>query len=122
MEPVAGDPLFILANRIEAVFWVVCAAGLLIAAFRRKSENESLPPGKRALGPGADVLISAVTLVLFGVSDLVETVTGAWWRPWWLLLWKGVCVAILAALTYRHYRKSSNKRERPAENNSRGPR
>ena len=29
---------------------------------------------------------------LFGVSDLIESETGAWWRPGWLLLMKSGCV------------------------------
>jgi hypothetical protein len=32
-------------------------------------------------------------LATFGLSDFVEIQTGAWYRPWWLLAWKGFCVA-----------------------------
>jgi hypothetical protein len=32
-------------------------------------------------------------LVLFGISDLIEIFTGAWWRPWPLLMLKGCCLA-----------------------------
>jgi hypothetical protein len=48
-------------------------------------------------------LILALTLGTFGVSDLVETRTGAWWRPWWLFVWKAACVVVLLALLVEHY-------------------
>jgi hypothetical protein len=52
-----------------------------------------------------DVLLAAVTFLAFGGSDLVEAHTGAWWRPWWLLVWKGLCLAIFAWLLVRHLRR-----------------
>jgi hypothetical protein len=60
-------PLFVYANLTEAALWIALAVAVL---FRAKSW-----PG-RAL---------AAALVLFGISDLVETRTGAWYEPWWLL-------------------------------------
>gem|GEM_PF-3089523 len=41
---------------------------------------------------------ASVFLALFGVSDFVEVHTGAWWRPWWLLAWKGDCIFALAGI------------------------
>jgi hypothetical protein len=44
----------------------------------------------------------ACVLVAFGFSDVVEIQTGAWWRPWWLLVWKGACLlAMLGMWWYR---------------------
>jgi hypothetical protein len=50
-------------------------------------------------------LVAAVTLVLFGISDVVEVETGAWYRPWWLLVWKGVCVMVLGYLLITYIRE-----------------
>ena len=33
-------------------------------------------------------IVAAVTFVLFAASDAVEIATGAWWKPWWLFVWK----------------------------------
>jgi hypothetical protein len=81
-------PFFKQSNCVEASFWIAIAAAVLLWARRR-----------RALGPVTYVL--AATLVLFGVSDLVEAQTGAWWRPWWLLVWKGMCLAVFVGLLVR---------------------
>jgi len=35
-------------------------------------------------------------LILFGVSDIIEVSTGAFWRPWWLLALKGTCLIGMA--------------------------
>ena len=40
-------------------------------------------------------LVAGVALVLFGLSDLVEIRTGSWLRPWWLFVWKAVCLGTL---------------------------
>lgn len=48
--------------------------------------------------------IAAVTLILFGFSDIVEASTGAWWRPWWLFVWKALCVLILLMLLISYFR------------------
>ena len=58
---------------------------------------------------GLNVLIG-IAFVLFGISDFVEMHTGAWWRPWWLLVWKGLCLlALLFLLTLRHRRLRKEK-------------
>jgi hypothetical protein len=68
------DPIFVFANYVEASFWA--AAGVVAIAKRR----------------GKASLLLAGALVLFGVSDIIETRTGAWYRPWWLLAMKVGCV------------------------------
>lgn len=35
---------------------------------------------------------AAGLFLLFAISDLLETQTGAWWNPWWLAVWKGGCL------------------------------
>ncbi|MCB9757961.1 MAG: hypothetical protein H6753_06040 [Candidatus Omnitrophica bacterium] len=37
----------------------------------------------------------AITFIFLGFSDLVEMNSGGWWKPWWLLVWKGTCVIIV---------------------------
>ena len=79
-------------NAFEVVWWIGC--GFVVCAKSLRAE----PPHR---GRG---LLSALTLVLFGLSDVVELQTGAWWRPWWLAVWKGLCIAILVTCAVIHFR------------------
>ncbi len=74
-----------LGNQIEGVFWIVIAAAVLVAGIRAGGRMRTL------------AVVAAVLFVLFGVSDFIEATTGAWWRPWWLLVWKGLCLLGLLA-------------------------
>ncbi len=47
----------------------------------------------------------AAALALFGLSDVVEARTGAWWRPWWLLVWKAACLAAFAGAAVHYFRQ-----------------
>ena len=78
---------FVLINRIEAGFWIAIALIMVVQAVRL--------PRRRGIA-----LVAAVALAAFGVSDIVETRTGAWWHPWWLLLWKGGCVGTFVVLLW----------------------
>lgn len=80
-------------NLCEVPWWIGC--GLFVFA-------KSLRAGSHDRRRG---LLSAVTLVLFGLSDVVELQTGAWWRPWWLPVWKGICIAILVTCAVFHVRR-----------------
>ena len=71
------DPTFVYGNYVEASLW----AGLGVVALWK--------------GRGWWRVVLCVALIAFGVSDIVETRTGAWYRPWWLLAWKAVCVMVL---------------------------
>lgn len=84
-----------IGNQVEAVFWIV--VGLAFA----------VPPLLRRPHPG---LCGAafVTLIAFGLSDLVEVWSGAWWRPWWLPAWKTACVAALARLLQLYYQRKKS--------------
>ncbi len=53
-------------------------------------------------------LFAAVSFILFGLTDFVEMRTGAWWHPWWLLAWKGGCVAVMVGLLLT-YRRGTDK-------------
>ena len=72
------DPTFILANYLEACLWTTFA----VMAFLRRR------------GPASGWLAAA--LLMFGVSDVVEAQTGAWYRPWPLLVLKSLCVLSIA--------------------------
>ncbi len=78
-------------NFLEACLWVAIAAIAAVIAARNPGRVRSR------------CLTLALTLVAFGISDVVETRTGAWWRPWWLLVWKAACVVVLLALLVEHY-------------------
>jgi hypothetical protein len=88
------DDLERTGNLIEAGFWVLFGTTIAIGASSRRRPMKHLG--------GMVGLIS----LLFGISDLVESRTGAWWRPWWLLVWKGLCVAglVYCSLKYRGLR------------------
>jgi hypothetical protein len=75
----ALDPTFVNANYAEAGLWTALGAFVLVR------------------GTGPLRMVPVVALLAFGISDIVETRTGAWYRPWWLLAWKAACV--LALLT-----------------------
>ena len=83
-------------NLIEAGVWFVLAVVLFIYAFRREWR----------LRPTLWFL--AVVIIAFGFSDLVEARTGAWWKPWWLFLWKVTCVLLMLAGAWR-YRRLTKK-------------
>jgi hypothetical protein len=99
------DPTFVLLNRIEAGLWFVVALILLLALRRRLSSRL--------------LALLVIALIAFGISDLVETRTGAWYRPWWLLLWKGVCVVIVGVFVIAAWR--ARQRTRTSTASSRQP-
>ena len=81
--------MFVFANQLEAGLWIAIAVVIAIDAVQR--------PHVRF-----DCIVAAVAFALFGVSDIVETTTGAWWRPRWLLMWKAACVVTFLWLLKRH--------------------
>ena len=80
-------------NVFEALFWITMGGGFLVAA-RRGVPRTALP---------------GLFLVAFGCSDIVELQTGAWWRPWWLFVWKTTCAVALISLTTAYYMKQRRK-------------
>jgi len=84
-------------NLIEACVWFVLAAALFVHALR--ADKRVRPT----------LFLIVVTLAVFGGSDLVEAHTGAWWRPWWLFVWKAACVLTLLFGFVRYYRKAKIK-------------
>ena len=62
-------------NLLEGLLWLGIAVGFA-SAFCTARSNADLKAG------------AAVLFLTFGLSDFVEIQTGAWYRPWWLLVWK----------------------------------
>ena len=83
-------------NYFEAGFWFVIAVALFCGA--KRSE-----PRVKRVG-----MIASLTFGIFGISDLIEAQTGAWWRPWWLFVIKTACVLVFADCLrrYRQIKKS----------------
>lgn len=80
-----------LYNAVEALLWF-CLAGLVAVV------------GPRTAGfTRRTVVAMSVLLVAFGISDIVELRTGAWWRPPGLLVFKAVCLIGLVACVYDVY-------------------
>lgn len=99
------DNYHTFGNILEASLWGVIAFCLLAASFGKPQYRKSL-------------LVAALAFLLFGLSDLVEISTGAWWRPWWLLVWKAVCLGTLFVLwiLYRRSKRSQNQTDRGSVN------
>lgn len=83
-------------NIAEAALWFVISIVLFVK--RLKSE-----PAEARLQ-----LIAAIAFLFFGFSDVVETQTGAWWRPWWLFVWKASCVIVLVGTLVTHLRRNKS--------------
>ena len=79
-------------NLIEAGVWFLLAVVLTVYAFQREQRLRTT------------FFLIAVTLAAFGGSDLVEARSGAWWKPWWLFVWKAACVVVLLLGFVRYYR------------------
>ena len=76
-------------NLAEAALWGTMALLAIVLAASRRATASYLHTSRLGL------VVLAFTLAAFGASDVVETYTGAWWRPWWLLVWKAACVLCL---------------------------
>jgi hypothetical protein len=79
-------------NSIEASFWLILAICTAAAGHRT-----------RGFTPGRQVAL-IVFLVGFGISDIWEIYSGAWWQPTFLLLLKAICLTGLVVTTALIYR------------------
>jgi len=87
----------VIGNQFEAALWFAISAVLLFKWGTFKSR------------PRPFSLSLPFAFAVFGVSDVIESHTGAWWDPWWLLVMKAGCV-IVFFLAWRKYRRSKRKR------------
>ena len=81
-------------NYIEAAIWSIFAGAFAVRAAQKFGRDRLWS------------MIAALTFFFFGVSDIVEVGTGAWWRPWWLFLWKASCVTSMVGLLINYLRRS----------------
>jgi len=86
------EQIYVNGNYIEAFLWFCFAIGFAVNA------------GKTSGKTRINRLITTLIFLLFGGSDIVEVQTGAWWSPWWLLVWKASCVLSMAILFWVYLR------------------
>ncbi len=82
-----------VSNYMEGALWTPLGIVAAIQSFRVASNLR------------LDLIVLSLALVAFGTSDVVEAQTGAWWRPLWLLVWKGLCLVVMLTLLIRHIRR-----------------
>ena len=83
-------------NLIEAGVWIAIGVGVFV-----KTKRAGVVPG--------------ATLLLFGISDLIEIQTGDWRKPWPLLAMKTACFIVLLPNVIRALRTSRSRSRRSAE-------
>lgn len=81
-------------NYIESALWFTIALGLLVQSFKLGKSDAYFKI----------CIIASVAFVAFGVSDIIEAQTGAWWRPFSLLVLKASCV-LTFVLCFIKYKK-----------------
>jgi hypothetical protein len=91
------NDLEVSGNWIESALWLGVSLTFLGMALRNSAPLRRL------------FLVLAGAFLLFGVSDVIETQTGAWWRPPWLLLLKGGCIVVFALCFRKYYRLTRRK-------------
>lgn len=77
-------------NAGEAVLWTSVSAAFLCRAILRIDAYRQL------------AFTTSLVFFLFGLTDVAEIVTRAWYRPWWLLVANVLCV-IAIAICWRRY-------------------
>ena len=90
--------MFETVNYVEAALWCVIGISFLFVAIA-------------ASGNRSRCLLLGVAFIAFGGSDVVEVQTGAWWRPWWLLVWKGACLLIMVEQLVQYVRRRRQGRQ-----------
>ena len=79
-----------LFNVAEAGLWLAIGAVLAVKTWRARSRLRRI------------LTMLVLAFLLFSVSDIVESRTGAWWQPWWLAALKVSCTAVFI-LGFRAY-------------------
>ena len=84
-------------NYLEATLWFAIACILFINAIF----NKKYVVYKKVM------LISCGCFLLFGISDIIEAHTGAWWEPIELFVFKALCAIgfIFCLLSYLNIKR-----------------
>jgi len=99
--PQGYEAIFVYGNLAEAMIWF----GFSLRYWLKSKQGRPLQANlQRQIWKQQICRWISVDFLAFGVSDLVEIDTQAWWRPWWLLLWKASCIAGLVWLGWQWYR------------------
>lgn len=101
------NDLTVIGNLLEAVLWAVFSIVFGVLAFRSSGRRRRL------------WVILAVAFFAFGVSDVIESRTGAWWRPPALFVLKASCVAVFLYGVFEY--RTISRTEPDAPPNSRPP-
>lgn len=88
-------------NFYEAMLWFSIAFILIASALLNKSKK----PYKNNL------IIASLLFIAFGISDLIEMQTGAWWKPIGLLALKSGCILGFLFCLIRYYKIRRNLRK-----------
>lgn len=85
-----------VGNLAEAGLWAIFAFTFAILA-------------ARASGPLRQLwIVESIAFFAFGISDVIESQTGAWWTPPSLLLLKAGCLAVFVYGIVKYRRLSTN--------------
>jgi succinate-acetate transporter protein len=91
------DDLEKTGNLVEAVFWMLVTVVILVKAIR------AAVPSRRIF------FILSAAFFVFSISDIIESQTGGWWKPFWLLLMKTGCIAVFLFGFREYYRIIKHK-------------
>ena len=91
--------MFETVNYLEGALWCIIGLCFLVVAARASQRKRFR------------CLLLGVVLIAFGGSDVIEVKTGAWWRPWWLLMWKAGCLLILVQQFVRYLQEQRKPKE-----------
>jgi len=84
-------------NIFEGFLWIGFSLVFFIPAFKRSEKHRLF------------CLLGGLGFISSSLSDFYEAHSGAWWEPWWLVLWKA-SFAPLIIFMYLWYRKINPKR------------
>ena len=79
-------------NYVEAGIWFLFTLVLLIGVFKQGKHSPYF----------RNLIIASFFFLLFGISDIIEAHTGAWWKPLWLLILKGICLIAFVGCAYQY--------------------
>ena len=83
-------------NLIEAGLWISFGVALQLVSRKLEVKHRRV------------AYVGVAALVAFGISDIIEIYTGAWWKPIWLLLLKAACIVVFIGCCV-YYLKNKSK-------------